>query len=150
MPLVDVSVPVGMRHQPGGIALTSNIGESPEYIGNREYVPGEPVRRIDFRSWARLGKPVVREFQEEYYCRIALVLDTHVVPKMTWGSFERWAEGWYFPYEQGPEEFPELEAAVSMTAALADALSPRGISDRSVRGRAGFVRVSGGPAYRPL
>ncbi len=121
--LVDVSVPVGMRHQPGGIALTSNIGESPEYIGNREYVPGEPVRRIDFRSWARLGKPVVREFQEEYYCRIALVLDTHVVPKMTWGSFERWAEGWYFPYEQGPEEFPELEAAVSMTAALADALS---------------------------
>jgi hypothetical protein len=68
------------------------------------------VRRIDFRSWARLGKPVVREYQEEYYCRIALILDTHVVPKKTWGSFERWAEGWYFPYEQGPEEFPELEA----------------------------------------
>jgi hypothetical protein len=52
-----------------------------------------------------------------------LILDTHVVPKKTWGSFERWAEGWYFPYEQGPEEFPELEAAVSMTAAFADALS---------------------------
>lgn len=121
-PLVDVDVPVGLKHQPGGIALTSKIGESPEYIGNREYVPGEPVRRIDFRSWARLGKPVVREFQEEYYCRIALILDTHVVPKKTWGSFERWAEGWYFPYEQ-PEEYPEMEAAVSMTAALADALS---------------------------
>jgi uncharacterized protein (DUF58 family) len=60
-PLVDVDVPVGLKHQPGGIALTSNIGESPEYIGNREYVPGESVRRIDFRSWARLGKPVVRE-----------------------------------------------------------------------------------------
>lgn len=121
--LVDVDVPVGLKHQPGGIALTSNIGESPEYIGNRDYIPGEPVRRIDFRSWARSGKPVVREYQEEYYCRIALILDTHVVPKRTWGSFERWAEGWYFPYEQGPEVFPELEAAVSMTAALADALS---------------------------
>lgn len=122
-PLVNIDVPVGLRHQPGGIALTSNIGESPEYIGNREYVPGEPVRRIDFRSWARLGKPVVREYQEEYYCRVALILDTHVVPKKTWGSFERWTEGWYLPYEQGPEIFPELEAAIGMTAAMADALS---------------------------
>ncbi len=122
-PLIDVEVPVGLKHQPGGIALTSNIGESPEYIGNRDYIPGEPVRRIDFRSWARSGKPVVREYQEEYYCRIALILDTHVIPRMSWGSFEKWAEGWYLPYEQGPVEFPELEAAISMTAALADALS---------------------------
>jgi len=27
----------------------------------------EPARRLDFRSWARLGRPVVREFQQEYY-----------------------------------------------------------------------------------
>ena len=106
-PLVDMDLPVGRLYQPGGIVLTSDVGESLEYIGNREYRPGDPTRRIDFRSWARLAKPVVREFQEEYYCRLALVLDTHVAPGR----------------ERGPEGFPELEAGISLAAAVADALS---------------------------
>lgn len=106
-PLTTIDVPAARRHQPGGIALTSDVGESPEYIGNREYRPGDPPRRIDFRSWARLAKPVVREYQEEFYCRIALVLDTYVP-----GRRRRPATG-----------FAELEAAVSMSAAIADALA---------------------------
>jgi uncharacterized protein (DUF58 family) len=106
-PLADLHVPVSRRYQPGGIALTSNIGESPEYIGNRDYRPGDPTRRIDFRSWARLARPVVREFQEEYYCRVALVLDTFVPPGRR-------------PPRGG---FPGLEAAVSLCAAIADALT---------------------------
>jgi len=106
-PLTDLDVPVGRRYQPGGVTLTSNIGESPEYIGNRDYQHGDPVRRIDFRSWGRLAKPVVREYQEEYYCRIALVLDTFVDPAR----------------KAGPEGFPELEAAVSLSATIADALA---------------------------
>ncbi|EMI52960.1 DUF58 domain-containing protein [Rhodopirellula sallentina] len=106
-PLAEMNLPVGARYQPGGVALTSNIGESPEYIGNREYVPGDPARRIDYRSWARLGRPVVREYQEEYYCRVALVLDTFVPPgrKATADGFE------------------DLESAISMSASIADALS---------------------------
>jgi uncharacterized protein (DUF58 family) len=114
-PLARVDIPVGSRYQPGGIALTSHVGESPEYVGNREYIPGEPVRRLDFRAWARLGIPVVREFQEEYYCRIALILDTFIPPRRR----GRWSK----PLRPGPEGFPELEAAVSLTAAVADALS---------------------------
>ena len=55
----------GERHQPGGVLLSSHVGECPEYVGNREYVPGEPIRRLDFRAWARLGTPVVKEYQEE-------------------------------------------------------------------------------------
>ncbi|NUM56648.1 MAG: DUF58 domain-containing protein [Candidatus Hydrogenedentes bacterium] len=106
-PLASIDVPASRRHQPGGISLTSDVGESPEYIGNREYRAGDPPRRIDFRSWARLARPVVREYQEEFYCRIALVLDTYV-PGRRW----RPATG-----------FPEFEAAVSMAAAIADALA---------------------------
>jgi uncharacterized protein (DUF58 family) len=106
-PLIDIEVPVGRLYQPGGIVLTSNVGESLEYIGNREYRPGDPIRRIDFRSWARLARPVVREYQEEYYCRLALVLDTHI------------AEG----RNRGPEGFPELEAGISLAASLADVLA---------------------------
>ena len=106
-PLAGLTLPVGSRYQPGGIALTSHVGESPEYIGNREYVPGEPVRRLDFRAWARTGKPVVREYQEEYYSRVALILDTYVAPGR----------------RPGPEGFADLEAVISLTAAVAESLS---------------------------
>lgn len=103
----EIDVPVSAKYQPGGIALSSNVGESPEYIGNREFQPGDTLRHIDHRAWARLGTPVVREYQEEYYCRVALVLDTYVprfrVPK--------------------PSGFPDLEAAISLSASIADALS---------------------------
>jgi len=106
-PITSVDVPVGRRYQPGGIALTSNVGESPEYIGSRDYRSGDSYRRLDFRSWARLAKPAVKEFQEEYYCRLALVVDTFVAPGR----------------KKERAGFPELEAAVSMAAAVADALS---------------------------
>jgi len=106
-PISALSMPIGSRYQPGGIALTSHVGESPEYVGNREYVPGEPIRRLDFRAWARTGRPVVREYQEEYYCRVALVLDTFVPPGR----------------RQTGRGFDELEAAISLTAAVAEFLS---------------------------
>ncbi len=106
-PLSEAEVPVRRCYQPGGVALTSNIGESPEYIGNREYRAGDPLRHIDFRSWARLAKPAVREYQEEYYCRLALVLDTYV-PPMRWPSVRG---------------FADLEAGISLAAATAHALS---------------------------
>lgn len=106
-PLLAIDIPVSQRHQPGGITLTSNVGESPEYIGNREYVPGDSPRRIDFRSWARLARPVVREFQEEYFCRVALIVDTFVPGRK----------------KTPPEGFPELEAAISMAAAIANSLA---------------------------
>lgn len=102
----ELDVPGGLRYQPGGVALSSNVGESPEYIGNREYIPGEPIRRLDFRSWARLARPVVREFQEEYYCRVALILDT------------------WIPNRKEPRDgFPQLESAISLAASIADRLS---------------------------
>lgn len=106
-PITSIRLDVGNRYQPGGISLTSNIGESPEFIGNREYQPGDSPRRIDFRSWARLARPVVKEYQEEYYCRIALVLDTFVPQRLR------------LPRAGNPE----LEAAVSISASIADALA---------------------------
>lgn len=121
--LTSIDLPVGSKFQPGGIALTSNIGESPEYVGNREYVPGEPARRLDFRSWARLGKPVVREFQEEYYCRIALILDTYM-PADDWLTrMKKAITQRYQPKTVGAQPMNELEAGISLTASIADVLS---------------------------
>jgi len=121
--LTSVDLPVGSKFQPGGIALTSNVGESPEYVGNREYVPGEPARRLDFRSWARLGKPVVREYQEEYYCRIALILDTYM-PSDTWLTRNlKSLRQRYLSKSEDPQPVNVLEAGISLTASIADALS---------------------------
>lgn len=106
-PLGAVDLPVGARHQPGGLQLVSRVGESEEFVGNREYRPGDRLRDLDQRAWARTaGAPVVREFQQEYLSRIALIVDTHV---------PRWRAA------RGGED--DLEAAISLGAAVADALS---------------------------
>lgn len=54
----------------------SRTGGSEDYLGNREYLPGVPVRRWDYCSWARLGRPVVREYQNEGQVTATLLLDT--------------------------------------------------------------------------
>jgi uncharacterized protein (DUF58 family) len=42
----------------------------------RDYRPGDPLQRIHWKSYARSGKPVVKEYQDEFFERHALVLDT--------------------------------------------------------------------------
>jgi uncharacterized protein (DUF58 family) len=74
--VVRVTTPLGVRHQPGGVALASKTGESRDLLGVRPYRPGDPVRDLHARTWARVGEPVVREYQEEYFSRIGVILDT--------------------------------------------------------------------------
>ncbi len=62
--------------QPGGISLAQHVGDAEEFRSLRDDRPGDPLRAIHWRSFARTGKPVVREFQEEFFSRHALVLDT--------------------------------------------------------------------------
>jgi uncharacterized protein (DUF58 family) len=69
---------VAMRHQPGGVALASKSGEAMDLLGVRPYRPGDPVRDLHARSWARTGIPVVREYQQEYFTRVGVVLDSDV------------------------------------------------------------------------
>ena len=56
-------------------------GESFDYVGNREYEVGMPVRRWDFRSWARLGRPIVQEFQTPSLRMITILLDASMGSK---------------------------------------------------------------------
>lgn len=66
----------GRRLQPGGVALASTTGEARELSGLRPYRPGDPVRDLSARGWAKRGEPVVREWQQEYFTRVGVVLDT--------------------------------------------------------------------------
>jgi uncharacterized protein (DUF58 family) len=77
-PLPRIALPGVRRYQPGGIALASSVGDSEEFMSLREYRPGDPLKRVHWRSSARLGRPVVREYQDEFFVRHGLVLDTFV------------------------------------------------------------------------
>jgi uncharacterized protein (DUF58 family) len=71
-----LTTPRTTRHQPGGVALASKTGESMELLGLRPYRPGDPVRDLHARASARLGAPHVREYQQEYFSRFGVILDT--------------------------------------------------------------------------
>lgn len=75
-PLPPIALPGGMKYQQGGVAMASNIGQSEEFVSLREYRRGDPPRHIHWRSWAKAGKPIVKEFEDEFFVRHALVLDT--------------------------------------------------------------------------
>lgn len=75
-PLPPIALPGSMKYQQGGVALASSIGQSEEFVSLRDYREGDPLRHIHWRSWARTGKPVVKEFEDEFFVRHALVLDT--------------------------------------------------------------------------
>jgi uncharacterized protein (DUF58 family) len=75
-PLPPIALPGTMRYQEGGVALAANVGRSEEFVSLREYRHGDPRRHIHWRSWAKTGKPIVKEFEDEFFVRHALVLDT--------------------------------------------------------------------------
>jgi uncharacterized protein (DUF58 family) len=75
-PLPAIALPGLMKYQEGGVALAANVGRSEEFVALRDYRHGDPLRHIHWRSWAKTGKPIVKEFEDEFFVRHALVLDT--------------------------------------------------------------------------
>jgi uncharacterized protein (DUF58 family) len=75
-PLPPIAMPGAMKCQEGGVAMASSVGRSEEFTSLREYRRGDPYRHIHWRSWAKTGKPIVKEFEDEFFVRHALVLDT--------------------------------------------------------------------------
>lgn len=102
-PVTGRTLPEGRRYQSGGVALTTAVGESDEFVSLRDYRPGDSLRRIHWRSWARTGRPVVKEYLDEFFVRHALVLDTF----------------------GGRKHDPVFEAAVSAAASFAAAGGPQ-------------------------
>lgn len=84
------------RYQAGGLQATTSVGDALEFKSLRDYRPGDPLRHIHWRSFAKTGYPIVKEFQEEYFARQGLILDT-------------------FAHNASDAEF---EAAVSVAASL--------------------------------
>jgi uncharacterized protein (DUF58 family) len=95
-PVAPLTLPGNRRLQPGGIAFAGHVGDAEEFVSLRDYRAGDTPRRIHWKAWARTGRPVVKEYQDEFFVRHALLLDT-------------------FPPHASVDAF---EAAVSIAASL--------------------------------
>jgi uncharacterized protein (DUF58 family) len=60
----------------GGETASDFRGDGGEFLALREYQAGDSLRRIDWKAWARTGDPTVREYEETYFPRYGLILDT--------------------------------------------------------------------------
>jgi uncharacterized protein (DUF58 family) len=102
--LEGFEVPTSRNHQPGGIAVASQVGDSTEFFGTRDFRDGDRLRDVHWASTARTGKLVVKEFQEEYFVRLALVLDVEA---------------------RNAKQEENFEKGLSLAAGIADVLAKR-------------------------
>lgn len=98
-PIPALQLPGRRRYQPGGMQAAASVGDSQEFVALRDYRPGDPLRRLHWRSLAKTGRPIVKEYQDEYFVRQALILDVSL--------------------GNGPAEL--FEAAISVAASLVTA-----------------------------
>lgn len=74
----EIRLPGKRKYQHGGMNLASSVGDSEEFFSLREYRAGDPMRSIHWRSYAKKGEPVVKEYQDEFFSRVGMVLDTFI------------------------------------------------------------------------
>jgi uncharacterized protein (DUF58 family) len=62
------------------------FGQSIEFAQHREYVPGDDIRRIDWKVWSKTDKFYIKQYEEETNLRTTLVVD--VSESMQFGTGE--------------------------------------------------------------
>lgn len=107
-PLKSLDLPLGPRNTAETPSPRQLARSAIEFHGCREYRPGDALRHLHPRSFARLGTPVVKEFQAEGHGRTAILVDT-------------WRKA---PTpELGLMADPVVEATLSLTAAMVEWLA---------------------------
>jgi len=74
----EFKIPFKRVYQPGGIAISSNVGDSNEFLNTREYRRGDRLKDIHWASYARTGRLIVKEYVDEYFIRVGVLLDTQM------------------------------------------------------------------------
>lgn len=105
------------RHVVQGTLAGSNhspfLGQSVEFVDYREYVPGDDLRRMDWRVYGRTERFVIKQFEEETNLRSTFLLDASA--SMGYGS----APG---PVLGGRQPLSKFEYAATVTATLSTLL----------------------------
>jgi uncharacterized protein (DUF58 family) len=111
-PLTDLQLPPGARYQREGLAKISRIGESTDFLSCRQFRTGDDPRHIHWSGSARTGELVVKEFQEQFISRVALIVDTYIPRRQS------------FTLDFSvPERREKLEAMLCLAASVSDFLT---------------------------
>ena len=94
--------------KPGGLSATRRKGVGTQIFEVREYQQGDEVRRIEWKSTARLLKLMVKEFEQESSMEVIVVIDTS--PSMVYGRVG----------------YTKLEYSVRAAATIGEYLTRRG------------------------
>lgn len=113
--LEALDIPLGNRNRTELSASQERSREAYEFHGCREFRDGDSLRHMHPRSSARIGAPVIKEYQAEGRSRTALLVDT----RCSW-----WRSN---SIREVMRRNDPVEAALSLAASIADALS---VTDR--------------------
>lgn len=69
-----------------GIHRSPHLGVSPDFAEHRPYMPGDDIRRIDWRVYARTDRFYIKQFEAETNADVGFLLD--VSASMNYGSSE--------------------------------------------------------------
>ncbi|MCL6610361.1 MAG: DUF58 domain-containing protein [Peptococcaceae bacterium] len=73
----------------GGVHLGAGRGASLDFYGHSPYTPGEDIRKIDWKAYARTENLYVKDFSEERQVLVRVLLDSSA--SMDFGSPGKWA-----------------------------------------------------------
>jgi uncharacterized protein (DUF58 family) len=67
-----------------GMHRSPYFGQSVEFLQHREYAPGDDLRRVDWKVWAKQDRLYVKQYEEDTNLRCGILLD--VSASMEYGS----------------------------------------------------------------
>jgi uncharacterized protein (DUF58 family) len=67
-----------------GMHRSPYFGQSVEFLQHREYAPGDDLRRVDWKVWAKQDRLYVKQYEEDTNLRCCLLVDTSA--SMEYGS----------------------------------------------------------------
>ncbi|MEX0613153.1 MAG: DUF58 domain-containing protein [Pirellulales bacterium] len=67
-----------------GMHRSPYFGQSVEFLQHRQYVPGDDLRRVDWKVWAKQDRLYVKQYEEDTNLRCCVLVD--VSESMAYGS----------------------------------------------------------------
>jgi uncharacterized protein (DUF58 family) len=76
--LPPISIQPRKTHTAVGPVKARVAGLGIEFFGCRTYAPGDDIRRVNWRAFAKHGRPLVNEYEDERMTDVIIVLDVRV------------------------------------------------------------------------
>ena len=67
-----------------GLHRASVHGSSVEFAQHKEYTPGDELRHVDWKAYAKLDRYYVKQFEQESQLTVYLVLDASASMAFAW------------------------------------------------------------------